>query len=84
MLDGEGGLVADREHMEVAMKIRLEHASGEFWLATMKIRHQFDPRDWEVARAVFAVSATGKVARVGIEMEPEMEGEMIWFDRVTG
>ena len=78
----EGLLIADRYHMEIAMKIELQHVSGEFWLATMQIRHQFDPRDWEVVRAEFRVSAAGKAVAVGIEMEPEMGREMIWFDRV--
>lgn len=78
-VDGEE-LVADRTSQEIAMNIRLEHVSGESWLATLEIVNQ-DPRDYEVVRAEFRVEADGVARYVGLDLESEMEGEKIWFER---
>jgi CubicO group peptidase (beta-lactamase class C family) len=77
--DGKG-LVADRLYMEVGMMVHLEHVSGEFWLATLKMRHQ-DPRDYEVVKAEFRLGPEG-VRAVGVDLEPEMDGQLIWFQKV--
>ena len=73
-------LVADRLKHEIAMEIRLEHVSGEFWLATLAVVNR-DKQDMEVVRAEFRVDADGECRRFGIEFEPRMKGEKIWFTR---
>ena len=73
-------LVADRQQQEIAMNIIFRHVSGEYWLATLHVRNQ-DIRDCNVIRAEFKISVDGKAARVGLELEPEMNGEKIWFER---
>ena len=73
-------LVADRLKQEIAMEIRLEHVSGEFWLATLAVVNR-DKQDMEVVRAEFRVDADGECRRFGIEFEPRMKGEKIWFTR---
>lgn len=80
VVDG-ADLVADRMKQEIAMKIRFQHVSGEFWLAALQIRLR-DPRDVETVRAQFDVSVDGKARRLGVEFEPRMKGEKIWFERV--
>ncbi|KAF7587625.1 hypothetical protein BBP40_006989 [Aspergillus hancockii] len=77
--DGKG-LVGDRLRMEVGMEVHLEHVSGEFWLARLEVRNQ-DPRDYEVVRAEFRVGLEG-VKAVGVALEPEMSGKLIWFQRI--
>ncbi|KAB8258845.1 beta-lactamase/transpeptidase-like protein [Aspergillus pseudonomiae] len=74
------GLVADRLTCEVPIVILMEHVSGEFWLASLRERNQ-DPRDNERVRAEFRIGVNGLVSEVGIDLEPEMSGEKIWFQR---
>ncbi|PIG83232.1 penicillin-binding protein [Aspergillus arachidicola] len=81
-LDVEGmGLVADRRSQEFSMLIALEHVSGELWLARLQEMYK-DPRDYEVVRAEFRLGPEG-VREVGVDLEPTMDGELIWFRRVN-
>ncbi|KAE8360025.1 beta-lactamase/transpeptidase-like protein, partial [Aspergillus caelatus] len=73
-------LVADRRSQEFSMMIALEHVSGEFWLARLQEKYT-DPRDHEVVRAEFRLGPEG-VREVGVDLEPTMDGELIWFRRV--
>jgi CubicO group peptidase (beta-lactamase class C family) len=76
-------LLADRQQQEIAMDIIFHHVSGEYWLATLHVRNQ-DIRDCKVVRAEFRISVDGKAKRVGLELEPLMNGEKIWFERKEG
>ncbi|KAE8331736.1 beta-lactamase/transpeptidase-like protein [Aspergillus sergii] len=81
-LDVEGtGLVADRRSQEFSMLVALEHVSGELWLARLQEMYK-DPRDYEVVRAEFRLGPEG-VREVGVDLEPTMDGELIWFRRVN-
>jgi hypothetical protein len=53
-------LLADRSKQEISMNIRMEHVSGEFWLATLAVLNR-DERDNEVVRAEFQVRQMAKV-----------------------
>jgi hypothetical protein len=46
------GLIVDRIEQEIAMEVKLEHVSGEFWLAFLHVKNR-DDRDSEVVRAEF-------------------------------
>jgi hypothetical protein len=75
-------LVASRLLYEVSMVIRMTHATGEFWIAKLEIMNQ-DPRDQEIVRARFQVTEYGIAGRVGLDLEPALQGQMIWFERIT-
>ncbi|KAE8407917.1 beta-lactamase/transpeptidase-like protein [Aspergillus pseudonomiae] len=77
---GGKALVADRRSQEFSMMVAMEHVSGEFWLARLQERYK-DPRDYEVVRAEFRLGPEG-VREVGVDLEPTMDGELIWFRRV--
>ncbi|KFY12650.1 hypothetical protein V492_03758 [Pseudogymnoascus sp. VKM F-4246] len=79
VVDGTN-LLADRTEHEIGMEVKLEHVSGEFWLASLHVSHR-DDRDVEVVRAEFYVSADGNVAKFGAELEPRMGTDKIWFIR---
>ncbi|KFX90569.1 hypothetical protein O988_08131 [Pseudogymnoascus sp. VKM F-3808] len=78
---GGEGLIADRTEQEIAMKIKLEHVSGELWLAFLHVSHR-DERDVEVVRAEFDISEDGTVDKFGVELEPRMGSNKIWFTRI--
>ncbi|KFY84254.1 hypothetical protein V500_09468 [Pseudogymnoascus sp. VKM F-4518 (FW-2643)] len=80
VVDGVG-LTADRTEQEVAMEVKLEHVSGEFWLAFLHVKNR-DDRDVEAVRAEFYISADGKAGKFGIELEPRMGSNKIWFIRL--
>ncbi|KAL2802429.1 hypothetical protein BJX63DRAFT_415084 [Aspergillus granulosus] len=71
-------LVADRLSYQISMVISMEQVNGEFWLATLMEQNK-DPRDYDKVRAEFRIGCNGRVKEVGIDMEPEMNGELIWF-----
>ncbi|KFZ01906.1 hypothetical protein V501_09731 [Pseudogymnoascus sp. VKM F-4519 (FW-2642)] len=78
--DGER-LIADRTDQEIAMEVKLKHVSGEFWMAYSHVKHR-DDRDVQVVRAEFYVSVDGTAGKFGIELEPRMESNKIWFIRI--
>ncbi|KAH8697129.1 beta-lactamase/transpeptidase-like protein [Talaromyces proteolyticus] len=78
----ENVLIVDRLLQEIPMIIRMIHVSGESWLARLEVLNQ-DPRDFESVRATFRVSDNGVLGHVGLDLEPALGGEMIWFDRVS-
>jgi hypothetical protein len=78
--DGER-LIADRADQEIAMEVKLKHVSGEFWMAYLHVKHR-DDRDVQVVRAEFYVSVDGTAGKFGIELEPRMESNKIWFIRI--
>lgn len=79
VVDG-AGLIADRTEQEVGMKVKLEHVSGEFWLAHLHVSNG-DERDVKVVRAEFYISVDGKAVKFGAELEPRMGSNKIWFVR---
>lgn len=79
VVDG-AGLIADRTKQEVGMKVKLEHVSGEFWLAHLHVSNG-DERDVKVVRAEFYISVDGKAVKFGAELEPRMGSNKIWFVR---
>ncbi|KAJ6108657.1 beta-lactamase/transpeptidase-like protein [Penicillium sp. IBT 18751x] len=74
-------LIADRQFQEIPMMIRMFHVTGDSWLARLEILHQ-DPRDYESVKATFQTTAEGVARRVGLDLEPAVLGQMIWFDKV--
>jgi CubicO group peptidase (beta-lactamase class C family) len=82
VVDG-AALVADRSELEISINVKLEHVSGEFWLAFLYVKHR-DSRDVEVVRAEFYITAEGKAGKFGVELEPAMGGNKIWFIRKDG
>lgn len=71
-------LVADRLSYQISMVISMEHVNGEFWLATLMEQNK-DPRDHEKVRAEFRIGFNSRVKEIGLDMEAEMGGELIWF-----
>lgn len=74
-------LVADRLLQEIPMIIRILHVTGDSWLARLEVLHQ-DPRDYESVKATFEITADGVEKKVGLDLEPALSGEMIWFNKV--
>jgi hypothetical protein len=64
------------------MMIRMTHVSGDDWLAKLEILNQ-DPRDFASVRANFRMTEDGALGYLGMDLEPALGGEMIWFGRVT-
>ncbi|KAK5201926.1 hypothetical protein LTR16_000963 [Cryomyces antarcticus] len=54
--------------------IFLEHISGDHFVAWLSDRGAF--------KAEFDVDVKGVARRLGLDLEPKMEGEMLWFERV--
>ncbi|KAL6884494.1 beta-lactamase/transpeptidase-like protein [Trichoderma evansii] len=76
-------LFASRLTQEIPMVIRMIHLSEELWLATLMVLNE-DPRDHLVIRASFKLSANSEVAQVGLDLEPALNGNLIWFTRKIG
>jgi len=74
-------LIADRMQQEIDMKTKLQHVSGEYWLAFLQVKHR-DDRDVEVVRAEFCTFIDGKVGWFGADLEPRMGSNKIWFIRI--
>ncbi|KAL7904124.1 beta-lactamase/transpeptidase-like protein [Trichoderma velutinum] len=76
----DDSLFASRLAQEIPMVIRMVHVCKEFWLATLMVMNE-DPRDHLVIRASFKVGAHNEVSQVGLDLEPALNGNMIWFHR---
>lgn len=75
---GVDGLAADLRDRAIACELSLVHASGEFFVGTI---HEPGLNLMPSFPVEFYVDAKGVVARVGLQLEAEMKGEKIWFDR---
>ncbi|KAL6815227.1 beta-lactamase/transpeptidase-like protein [Trichoderma sp. SZMC 28013] len=73
-------LFASRLTYEIPMVIRMVHVCKESWLATLMTLNE-NPRDHLVIRASFKLDAGNKVTQVGLDLEPALDGNMIWFSR---
>ncbi|KAL7928406.1 beta-lactamase/transpeptidase-like protein [Trichoderma chlorosporum] len=76
----KNALFASRLSQEIPMEIRITHSYEERWLATLMILNE-DPRDHLVVPASFTMDADAKVTQVGLDLEPALNGSMIWFNR---
>lgn len=74
-------LVAQRLTYEIPMVVRMIHVHEDSWMAKLEIVNK-DPRDQETVKAAFQL-ADGVAVRVGLDLEPALDGKMIWFDRVS-
>jgi hypothetical protein len=74
-------LVAQRLAYEISMFVRLTHVHEDFWLARLEVVNK-DPQDQPAVRAEFQI-ADGVATRVGLDLEPALDGKKIWFDRVS-
>lgn len=74
-------LIAERLTYEIAMVVRMTHVHEDSWIAKLEVVNK-DPRDHGAVRAEFQI-ADGVAARVGLDLEPALNGEKIWFDRVS-
>lgn len=75
-------LFASRLTQEIPMEIRMIHVCGEQWLATLMILNE-DPRDHLVVRAAFKLDEDGEVTEAGLDLEPALNGNVIWFSRIV-
>ncbi|KAL2013132.1 hypothetical protein VTN00DRAFT_657 [Thermoascus crustaceus] len=60
----------------LAHTIEFRHVSGEFWLVARDFWGEH-----KATRAEFRVAPHGTVGELGVEFEPTMKGEKIWFRR---
>lgn len=60
----------------LAHTIEFRHVSGEFWLVARDFWGEH-----KATRAEFRVAPDGTVGELGVEFEPMMKGEKIWFRR---
>jgi CubicO group peptidase (beta-lactamase class C family) len=72
----DGHLYSDRRNRVQAMIIHLEHAGGEFFVAK-----RCTPTSSDYLKAEFYIDSTGAARRLGMELEPALGGEKIWFER---
>ncbi|KAL9601803.1 MAG: hypothetical protein Q9219_002293 [cf. Caloplaca sp. 3 TL-2023] len=70
-------------------RFTFEHVSGEFFLIIGQpdipgMEGIDTTAPWQILllKAEFRIGQDGEVAEVGVDMEPQMGGEKIWFDRV--
>ncbi|KAI9043580.1 beta-lactamase/transpeptidase-like protein [Aspergillus affinis] len=80
----EGGkLVADLTDRVGRLRFLLEHASGEFFVCAA-----YTPEKGlslgEKFQTEFYVDLSGVVASMGLDLEPALGGEKIWFEREIG
>ncbi|KAL1963322.1 hypothetical protein VTN77DRAFT_8443 [Rasamsonia byssochlamydoides] len=54
------------------------HVSGDFWVLGTELWGQT-----LIRRAEFRLGPDGRVRQLGVELEPAMAGEKIWYDRVA-
>ncbi|KAL6808146.1 beta-lactamase/transpeptidase-like protein [Trichoderma camerunense] len=73
-------LFASRLSQEIPIVIRMVHVCKESWLATLMTLNE-DPRDHLIVRASFKVDADDEVTQVGLDLEPALNGNMIWFSQ---
>ncbi|KAJ5133277.1 beta-lactamase/transpeptidase-like protein [Penicillium atrosanguineum] len=74
-------LFADRLLQEIPMVIWMLHVTGDSWLARLEVLRQ-DPRDCDFVKATFEFTVDRVAKRVGLDLEPALGGEMIWFNRL--
>ncbi|KAE8315802.1 beta-lactamase/transpeptidase-like protein [Aspergillus transmontanensis] len=72
----DGHLQADLSDRVGAMTIDLEHTAGEFFVARM-----CTATTCESLRAEFYVDSAGTARKLGMELEPALGGQKIWFGR---
>ncbi|UKZ74833.1 hypothetical protein TrVFT333_002503 [Trichoderma virens FT-333] len=75
-------LFASRLTQEIPMVIQIRHLGGEHWLATLMTLNE-NPRDHQVVRASFKLGTDNKAAQAGLDLEPALNGNMIWFTSQT-
>ncbi|RAK77813.1 beta-lactamase/transpeptidase-like protein [Aspergillus fijiensis CBS 313.89] len=63
--------------------MRFEHVSGVFFVVK-GYKPEAEGVDPEYMAAQFHVGVTGVVERLGLDLEPALNGQMIWFERVSG
>ena len=74
-------------HIEVsdrawAFVVDFEHVSGEYYLIYVSLIHSDGSKQtMQVTKAEFQLNQAGKVARMGIAIEPEMGDDKIWFQK---
>lgn len=59
----------------------LSHITGDHFLANITIPALY-PEPIEAVRAEFIVDTAGEATKVGIELEPAMGDDKIWFERI--
>ncbi|KAJ5252096.1 Peptidase S12 Pab87-related C-terminal [Penicillium chrysogenum] len=72
------GLIADLQDRAILCKLSLVHASGKFFVGSIR-NAGFDlipPFAVE-----FYINAAGVAKRIGLLLEPGLKGKMLWFDR---
>ena len=73
-------LTADFSDRVIPNMVDLHHVSGEFFLGRMYSRNS-EAHSTAFYRAEFYIDAGGNVKRVGLELEPALKGEKIWYER---
>ena len=76
----DGRLHADLMDRVCKACIKFEHASGEFFVGEPYIPGRNGARA-EFFRVEFYIDSTGTPQMMGVELEPALRGEKIWFQR---
>lgn len=76
-----GQLEANRASTVFAYTNVFEHVSGDYFVVRTDNLRAPGPMAVAVL-AQFQVGSSGRAERFGIDIEPELKGDMIWFDRM--
>ncbi|RHZ52915.1 uncharacterized protein CDV56_105763 [Aspergillus thermomutatus] len=80
LLDEDRKLYADLPDRAIVTRLELEHASGDFFVG--KLYSPGGGGDGVTFFQVeFSIDSRAQVERVGLDLEPELRGDKIWFDR---
>jgi CubicO group peptidase (beta-lactamase class C family) len=78
VLGDDGNLGIDAAQGAISGYLTLTHASGEFFVAKMKSSNL---AVMEPVAVEFYIDSSGVVKKIGLALEPALEGEKIWFER---
>ncbi|KAF3390222.1 Protein flp [Penicillium rolfsii] len=78
VIDGDGNLGIEASHGAIPVYLSLTHASGDFFVAKMESRNLAAV---EPVAAEFYIDVSGVVTKIGLDLEPALKGEKIWFTR---
>jgi hypothetical protein len=64
------------------MTAQLQHVSGDFFIMYANALNAHNAYFQTYGAAKFRVGVDGKVSDVGLGLEPQMGGDLVWFERV--
>ncbi|KAH8808449.1 putative penicillin-binding protein [Xylogone sp. PMI_703] len=78
----DGALHADRENSAFQIALDFTHVSGDYFITYIDLIHGKGGIFKQATPAEFKLGEAGKPIALGIAFEPEMEGDLIWFDKI--